>query len=183
MSRSKHRTVRAIEDCDHGADPELCTTCARRYLYDAVNRLDRAVTAQRASAVRDVFVTGGAANWEPIDLAAMSLMQDLDCVDVLSDLTDGRLLHYRDRARIILNEAFAPFPAMREDTEPDGQGVRRTRQVDCPHCTGGLLLEREADPASPHYARVQLVRCNQNRSHAWRYNDGGFLRLRAALAA
>lgn len=182
MSRSKHRRQQSIDvsNCPHERDPEACHDCARTWLYDAVFRLDAAVSASRSSSARDVFVTGGSSNWEPIDVGAMALVQDIDRIG-LDAAPRGLLLEWRDRARVILRDAFAPVPLVAERRNDAGHLAPQPRPCPKPGCSGHLLQERDPDPRSLTYGKRILVRCSSASRHAWPYRNGGFLRLRVDL--
>jgi hypothetical protein len=183
---SRRKVHRMPGHCAHGHLEHHCPRCARRQLEDLQVRVHLAIRAGRRGAVRDVAIVGGTPSWEPINLQALTLEQDIEDGGGVMNATDSQVLSWRNRAALIIGDAFAPFPVMREDDHPDPvSGVRRARQVRCPtgHCTGRLLVHRDSDPDSPTYARVRAVTCERDQDHTWEYSNGGFLRLRVALGA
>lgn len=70
--------------CQHNQIAEQCLRCTFTTLSDHLDALYTAVTAARGSAVRSTYVTGGTPSWEPLNLGAMALLQDI--------VSDGRRL-------------------------------------------------------------------------------------------
>jgi CO/xanthine dehydrogenase FAD-binding subunit len=175
--------------CPHLRAAETCWQCAARELRELMPQLFDAITAARSSAVREVAVTGGSPSWEPINLAAMSLRQDITNAGGIyraGGRPNSHVVGWRNRARIILGLAFAPQTIMRDAETvqlPDGHTVVRARPASCPvdDCTGRLQLHRESDPRSSEYGKPLIIRCSGDAQHQWSYREGGFLRLKVAL--
>lgn len=63
--------------CKHNENLDDCLPCSFSELHDVLESLQLAVTALRGSAVRNSYITGGTPSWEPLNLSAMSLLQDI----------------------------------------------------------------------------------------------------------
>jgi hypothetical protein len=181
MSRH-HKVHRMPGQCIHLVFEDACVLCARAELGKLVERIERAVTAARSSSHDFGGGSGGTPSYELVNVAALSLLQDMHRV---RSATDRDYLKWRNRARVILTEAFASRPLV-TDTDPDPEtGVIRSRPVLCPEdeCEGRLLVQRNSDHSSSSYGRPDLITCAGNGSHRWEYRFGGFLRLNVKLLA
>lgn len=181
MSR-RYVSTETIDTCKHLRPAKICTLCARAELPNLLARLEEAVTTGRVNTGLDEG-GGGTPSWELVNVAAMALLQDVD----RQPWTDHRVVGFRDRARIILGDAFAAYTPLVRTTHDE---TERGKPVQCPRraalverCPGQLQVHRESDPRSIDYSKPTTVRCSQDASHEWQRHGGGFLKLRVELDA
>jgi hypothetical protein len=188
------------ETCAHGVKEARCVVCALAELRRRLPEVTRAVAGAREVGPAAEFTSGGAPSWEPINLAAMSLLQDinadggLDAVEAaLNTVTDPERLRvlqrnvriWRSRATLILGLALAPYPLRWDRRKTDG--TVETVNVLCPvvddqgDCGGILRVHRDNDPSSEHYGRAAVIICTHDDEHDWPMREGGWLRLGVLL--
>lgn len=188
------------EICAHGVKEARCTICALAELRRRLPDLSRAVAGAREVGPAAEYTSGGAPSWEPINLSALSLLQDIDAkgglntveasLNTLTDPEQHRALSrdvriWRARCTLILGLALAPYP-LRWDRRTSS-GTVETVNVLCPvindqgDCGGILRVHRDNDPASEHYGRAAVIICTLTDDHDWPLRDGGWLRLGVLL--
>lgn len=186
--------------CAHMVKEARCVICSLAELRRQLPELHRAVTGPREVGPAADFTKGGERSWEPINLAALSLLQDIDARNgldaveaALNTTTDPERLRevqrdvriWRSRCVLILGLALAPYPLRWDRRKPDGS----VEEVDvlCPvvndtgDCGGTLRVHRDNDPNSEHYARAAVIICTRDDDHEWPLRHGGWLRLGVLL--
>lgn len=187
------------QKCQHGLKDWACTPCCLRDLWDRLDDLNRAVTAARTSSGGSEFVTGGARSYEPINLSARALQEDIAKAGGLRKVqqTIGRgtqpdlertVRQWRSRARLILGEAVAPYRL--HWTHVPYLVVRRNRfdydhhdpAAVCPKdtingpCLGALWVHYDDQPWSPTFMSISRIECRHDDTHLWE-GGLGFMKL------
>jgi hypothetical protein len=187
---SKHRRTETLLLCVHGQAHKDCPWCALSRIRGSFTPLAALVTAGR-STTRTLGGTrhGGTPSWEPVDIGALALLQDLQRAPLATlehDLADeaaapaaARVLRRLDeRCQQVIGHAQRPYrPLISSD---GGRG----KPVPCPArdaCSGVLEVHRENDTQRSDFGRPTVIRCSKNDQHEWDFRNGGFLRLRVAL--
>ncbi len=186
--------------CAHDDRLNRCVICALAELRRNLQALDAAVTGLRDKTTSSDYVRGGAPSWEPINLAALSLLQDIRDAGGLNhveatlntslrprqaDNLQKDVRQWRNRAALILGQALAPYVLLWDQT--DENGSTRTIPVACPvidehgECGAPLRVHREQDPTQPNYSRPVTVTCTRRDDHDWPISHGGVLRLGVLL--
>lgn len=180
-------TPPTFSQCKHLQREDTCARCARAELPGLIERLQEAVSAGRSTgsfASAGGGGGGGTPSWEPINVAAVALLQDIN----RKRWTDANVINFRQRARVILGDAFAAYTPLVRTSDDEKQ---RGKPVPCPRrrgpeatpCNGVLQVHREPDPRSIDHAKPTVVRCTADANHEWFIQGGGFLRLRVELDA
>lgn len=183
--------------CPHGQKDWACTTCCLLDLKDRLDLIEQAVTAQRKAGSSGGFVTGGTRSWEPINLSALALTQDIAKAGGLRGAeqtilrgTDPdmpkQVRSWRSRARLILGEALAPYPLLWTAviTVKNNRWAWHNPPVTCPvtdhtgTCPGTLLVHYDDQPYSPTYGQRHTVKCTRDDQHQW---SGGIEWMRLGL--
>lgn len=173
----------APSQCKHLRRQDACSQCARAELPDLLDRIRTAVTSGRETAGLETSGSG-TPSYEPINIAAMALLQDV----ARDRWTDAKVIGFWHRAKVILGDAFAAYTPLVRTTVNENE---RGKPVQCPRhlprltelvrCPGVLQVHRESDPRSIDYAKATVVRCSHDRNHEWFRQGGGYLRLRVEL--
>jgi hypothetical protein len=181
-----------MNTCSHGDRPLRCGICALMELRQAVDRIHIAVTDPRAVTGGSDFVRGGAPSWEPINLAALSLLQDIRAAGGLTlveatmrstvapesaAVAVRQVVGWRNRAHLILGTALAAYALL----WPDNTAVLCPVIDEHGECAAPLKVHREQDPDHPSYGRPALVQCARDHDHNWPLAYGGWLRLGVLL--
>jgi hypothetical protein len=146
--------------CKHNADESTCLNCAFTELSASLQAIETAVTAARGSSVRSTFVTGGTPSWEPVNLAALSLLQDI--------VHQGGRLVLGRRANVPATRAAEVLWSLERQADrlgPDDELSRRTRHLlDAWRRRADALLQRTRAPW-PLPTAVEVVDERGRRRH------------------